>query len=33
MISKKINKIDLTYYYEQLSNGFKIYYLNVPNKK
>ena len=33
MKSKKIDKIDLTYYYEELSNGFKIYYLNVPNKK
>ena len=33
MKSKKINKIDLTYYYEKLSNGFKIYYLNIPNKK
>ena len=33
MKSKKINKIDLTYYYEELSNGFKIYYLNIPNKK
>lgn len=33
MKSKKINKIDLTYYYEKLPNGFKIYYLNIPNKK
>ena len=33
MKSKKINKIDLTYYYEELSNGFKVYYLNIPNKK
>ena len=33
MKSKKINKIDLTYYYEKLTNGFKIYYLNIPNKK
>ena len=33
MKSKRINKIDLTYYYEKLTNGFKIYYLNIPNKK
>ena len=33
MKSKKINKIDLTYYYEKLINKFKIYYLNIPNKK